>query len=141
MFEQLPTGVRQTFGEYAALAARERAQRVVEVYVRSAALQQIFQMFAQRFVVVATLARCFLCCFFHWPFSDIHQRAVRIRLEFQTCDFSFPGAVPPLYANSPQTYRATLALTLPRARLRWHTFAYPASAVRNSKGALMQRDY
>src|SRR5437667_3655504 len=107
MFEQLPAGVRQTFGEYAALAAREPAQRVVEVYVRSAALQQIFQMFAQRFVAVATLARCSLRCFFHWRFSDIHQRpvrqrAVRIRREFQTCEFSFPSAAPPLYANSPE---------------------------------------
>src|SRR5882672_814724 len=94
------------------------------MHVRSAAFQQIFQMFAQRFVVVATLARCFLCCFFHWPFSDTHQRAVRIRREFQTCEFSFPSAVPPLYANSPETYRATPALTLPWAHFRWHTFAY-----------------
>src|SRR5258707_14013277 len=111
------------------------------MYVRSAALQQIFQMFPQRFVVVAALACCFLCRFFHWPFSDIYQHAVRIRRQFQTCDF--PSAAPSLLYTRIRRKRIVQLLLsrCPEPTSAGILSRTPASAVRNSKGALVQRDY
>src|SRR6202790_2132474 len=51
MLQQLPAGVRQARGERTALVRRKLLQRVHELHVRRAALQQVSQMLAQGSIV------------------------------------------------------------------------------------------
>src|SRR6266404_5531343 len=70
MFQQLPARVRQTRRECAALVGREFFERVHELHVRGAALQQIDQMLAQCGIIHtrgrarAFSTRAFSCCAF-----------------------------------------------------------------------------
>src|SRR6266404_3838842 len=53
MFQQLPAGMRQTGRECAALVGRKFLQRVHELHVRGAALQQVDQVLTQRRIIDA----------------------------------------------------------------------------------------
>src|SRR5262249_2697010 len=73
VLQQLPTGVRQSLGEHTLLALRKPCERIFKMHVRSAAFQQINEVFSQRFVMIllSVLADSFfLRRFFQWPFSE-----------------------------------------------------------------------
>src|SRR5712692_4261222 len=87
MLQQLPTSVRQAGRKRTALVGRELFQRVHELHVRGAALQQIDHVLAQRRIVHARAfsMRAFPRCTFP---ACLLAACPRARLLFLQADFS-----------------------------------------------------